>query len=725
MLLDEQDGLLPSFSGPPSAKETSGVSGRQSYLNGQVGGGAPTNVPKIEETVSRGTGRFISSQASYDEADTFSGEDGVTLNLVDVPIATAAKTILGDILKLNFTVSDKVGGKVTIQTTTPIARSVLTDAFEAVLRANDAMLVESNGFYKVLPAAGNPGSLRRGRASASGSPGTYVQFVTLRHVAASEMKRLIEPVIRQGSILRADTARNLLVLSGTNRELQDAQAMIDLFDVDWLRGMSFALYPVKASDPEAIAKELDTIFGLDADGPLKGVVRFVPNRRLGSILVMSSQPDQLDKARVWVEKLDRAAQNTEQQLFVYKIQNRSASELAELLQRVLSEDGEADTSRRSSASGDVAPRYERVSQGAGLQSQQSSDAALNGVTSSGASDNPSGQDQSAAFSDTASPSASQAAQGASYRAGGVKVVADEANNSLLIQAVPKKYERILRILERLDVMPTQVLLEAVIAEVTLNDELRFGLKWYFEKGANRFTLTNALSGAVASSFPGFSYFFSTSNIQVALDALSSVTNVNVVSAPSLMVMDNRKATLQVGDQVPIITQTAQSVTNPDAPVVNAVTLKDTGVILAVTPHVNDSGRVVLDIEQEVSNVSRTTTSGIDSPTIQQRRVKTTVAVRDNEVIALGGLIQQRDNVTKSQVPLLGNLPVVGSAFRTKSDRIDRTELIIFMRPKVVRDVHEARQVTEEFRQRINLKRPASTRDDGRYHIERDLGRVFR
>jgi general secretion pathway protein D len=188
-------------------------------------------------------------------------------------------------------------------------------------------------------------------------------------------------------------------------------------------------------------------------------------------------------------------------------------------------------------------------------------------------------------------------------------------------------------------------------------------------------------------------------------------------------MDNRKATLQIGDQVPIITQTAQGVAVTGAPVVNSVTLKDTGVILSVTPRVNDSGRVVLDVEQEVSNVTKTTSSGIDSPTIQQRRIRTTITVKDGEVLALGGLIQQRDGTTKTQVPILGNLPVVGAAFRTKDDTIDRTELVIFLRPQVVRDDTEAAGVTEEFRSRIALDPLKPTRGNRQYG--RDLDRIVR
>lgn len=668
----------------------------------------------------KGTGEFISPHVNFEPAKTATGQDGVTLNLVNVPIATAAKTILGDILKLNYAVSDKVAGNITIQTTTAVPRDVLVSAFEDSLKANGASLVENDGFYKITPGAVGVVRTMRAKGDGRGVVGSQLLLVPVRQISAAEMKRLMDPVLPNGTVVRADTGRNLLILSGTSSELSDATALVELFDVDWMRGMSFALVPVKVSDPEAIVTELETIFGVNAEGPLKGVVRFIANRRLGSVLVISSKPAHIETAREWIEKLDKAAQSTEKKLFVYKIQNRSAVELADLLQKVLSEPGQADEA--STGRGEIAPRYEREAVvDAGRQTSLLDNA---GSSSSLPRERTqSGDDFSAANGARTSSSGRDGRRSASFQAGGTKVVADEVNNALVVQAVPNEYDRILKILERLDVLPTQVLLEAVIAEVTLNDELRFGVKWHFEKGPSEFTLTNAISGAVASAFPGFSYFFQTKNVSVALDALSSITKVNVVSAPSLMVMDNRKAMLQVGDQVPIITQTAQSVTNPDSPVVNAVTLKDTGVILAVTPHVNESGRIVLDIEQEVSNVAVTTSSGIDSPTIQQRRVKTTVVVADNEIIALGGLIQQRDNMSKGQVPILGNLPVVGSAFRTKTDKIDRTELIIFMRPQVVRDIPEARLVTDEFRKRINLQKLQTTR--GGLHIERDLGRAFR
>lgn len=681
----------------------------------------------VQPFVSEGTGEFLSNGPPYVVAATPAGSDGVSLNLLNAPIGQAVKTVLGDILKVNYALSDKVSGNITVQTTAPVPKEALIDLFESALKANGAAIVRGDGFYRIVPAANvaqsGPYLGRDGRGSGLG---VQVRIIPLRHISASEANKLIEPVVPQGAIARIDNTRNIIVMVGTARELADVVNLVSVFDVDWLKGMSFALFPLKTSDPEAIAKELETVFGLDKNGPLNGVIRFVPNKRLGSVLMISSKPGHLETARSWVQKLDRLAQDTEEQLFVYKIQNRSATELAALLSRVLSRTNPGQGHPAS----DVAPRYEPtvvasappapLSTGAASAAQPRSAGLLSsgfGRSSTAAQSQPSTLDAGLnAFSGNAD-AATQSVPA------GNKVVADESNNALLVMSSPKEYQRILGILGRMDVLPTQVMLEAMIVEVTLKDELKFGLKWFFEKNNGKFTLSDAVTGTVASAFPGFSYFFSTANVRLALDAVSGITKVNVVSAPSLMVLDNRKAILQVGDQVPIVTQTAQSVANLDSPIVNSISFRDTGVILAVTPRVNDAGRVVLEIEQEVSNVARTTSSGIDSPTIQQRRVKTTVVVADGEVLTLGGLIQERNNVSKAQVPILGDIPVLGAAFRNTTDEIDRTELLIFIRPLVVRDTGEARAVTEEFRSRIKLESPASQR--GRDRFDRDATRILR
>jgi len=270
---------------------------------------------------------------------------------------------------------------------------------------------------------------------------------------------------------------------------------------------------------------------------------------------------------------------------------------------------------------------------------------------------------------------------------------------------------VLRVIQGLDVVASQVLIEAVIAEVSLNDDLQFGLQWQLAKnGTPTATFSNALTGAVAASFPGFNYAINTANIAATLSALNALTHVNIISTPSLMVLDNKTARLQIGDQVPITTQTATSTVTAQTAIVNSITMQDTGVILSVTPRINESGRVQLDIEQEVSSVVKTTTSNIDSPTIQQRRVKTTVVVSDGEVLALGGMIQDSASKSSNQLPILGDIPGIGAVFANKKDSVQKTELVILITPKVVRDGTESRLVTEEYRRKMNVYMPhASTR----------------
>lgn len=677
----------------------------------------PARTGVISEEVKRGTGRFVAEPAPLATSQpTASGKEGVTLNLVGVPIAQAAKAVLGDVLKVNYVVDDKVQGTITLQTARPVTPDALTEIFEIALKANGAVLHRTSGTYRIAPASNGDRMLRPVSVAGQGAGGgDQVRIVPLQYVSALEVARILESVAPPRAVLRVDDARNLVVLAGSSEELAMMGDLIDIFDVDWMKGLSFGLFPVKSSAPDEISKELEAIFGSGKEGPLSGTLRFLPNRRLSAVLVISAKAAYLAKAKEWIHKLDRQAERSEEQMYVYRIQNRPADQLANKLSQLLS------SQIQSSITQDyMAPRSEpgTVATSPTVTASTTSGQASFGTmpTTTSASRRIDGPTSASTDPGTGFNVNSASQKGAR----GTRVLADEANNAVLVYTTPQEWDRIRRILERLDIVAKQVLIEAVIAEVTLNDELKFGLRWYFEKGPSGFKLTDALSGAVAPIAPGFSYFFSTQHIQAALNAVSSVTNVRVVSAPSLMVADNRVAKLQVGDQVPMVTQTAQSVTNPDAPVVNAVTLKDTGIILAVTPHVSDGGRVALEIEQEVSSVTKTTSSGIDSPTIQQRKIKTNVTVTDGQVLALGGLIQQRETTSKSQIPFLGTIPVVGNAFRNKDDTIEKTELLIFIRPRVVRDDTEGRMVTEEFRNQLSLGTSVRPRTEPRIH--RDLRR---
>jgi general secretion pathway protein D len=310
-----------------------------------------TNKPATSEFVSRGSGQFVGSGDAVVPAKTFKGTDGVTINLLNAPVAQAAKTILGDVLKADYVISDKVSGTVTIQTSAPVEPEAVADIFEAVLKSNGIALVRAEGHYRLSPlasAATAPVSL----GGAHGGPGITTRIVPLKYVAASEMRRVIEPMFGQGAILRADDQRNLLVVNGTGSELANLESLVAIFDVDWMRQMSFGVFPVKTAEPEVIAKELETVFGLDKEGPLKGVIRIVPNPRLNSVLVISSKPEYLDTARSWIERYLAMGEDKEEQIYAYKVQNRPAAELADILHKILATDA------TGTGGGSVAPRLE-------------------------------------------------------------------------------------------------------------------------------------------------------------------------------------------------------------------------------------------------------------------------------------------------------------------------------------------------------------------------------
>lgn len=668
---------------------------------------SPTSDPAATRSVvTAGTGQLISSAARQKPTPAPSNEEGVTLNLVNTSIAESAKTVLGDILGLNYSVNPNLPGKITIQTSTPVSKSDLVDLFQNALRSSGATIIRNGGMYQVEPAdqvSRSAPEITVGRARSPGRDvGTSARVVQLEYVAASEMNRILEPMAPKGAILRADDMRNTLTLSGTGSDIAAMLDAIAVFDVDVMKGMSVAIVPVVATQPDAMIEELRAIFGSDKEGPLSGMVRFVPNKRTKSILVVSPQQTYLTRAERWIRSLDAKAQGPEKQLFTYSVRNRPAGELVDIIESMFSS---APRNMPQSGGRNVAPRHQQAA-------VQSTQAEANKSGSPAGAGTPFGGGDTATQSDAAASDASLGDR--------VRVSVDESNNTLLILASRQDYQRVLRVIQTLDVVPNQVLIEAMIAEVTLTDDLKFGLRWHLEGKKAGYSFTGGSS--FGSVFPGFSYALAAANAQVTLNALSTITKVNVISAPSLTVLDKHTATLQIGDQVPVVTQSAVGVVAINAPIVNSVNYRDTGVILSITPRIHESGRVFLKIEQEVSSVGSTTTSTIDSPTIKQRRVKTTVQVKDGEALALGGLIQDQVNDTRNQIPVFGDIPLIGNAFREKSGSVGKTELIVLITPHVMRSLNEAREISDEYTRQfeVHMPRPRGTQRSVARTIQRIL-----
>ena len=373
-----------------------------------------------------------------------------------------------------------------------------------------------------------------------------------------------------------------------------------------------------------------------------------------------------------------ASSNAGRRAFVYFVRNGRATELAGILTDLFVSDGQSQITQPQRS---VAPGLEAVQ----LDRPETPDEQPEEGRPASAPQTPAARIAPLSTSDEDE----------------IRIIADERNNALLIRATAEEYRSIETMLTQLDILPLQVLIEVTVAEVTLDGDLEYGLDWFFQSGKVNATLSNRASGAVGPQFPGFSLFYDSVNAGVVLNALAEVTNVKVISSPKLMVLDNQSARLQVGDQVPVATQSSVSTANPDAPIVNSVSLVDTGIILEVKPTVNDGGLVSLQVLQEVSDATVTQSSGIDSPTIQKRRVESRLAVQSGETIVLAGLIRDRKEIGESGIPVLKDVPVLGNLFKTTSERDDRTELIVLITPRVVRNPTEIRQLTNDIRRQLS------------------------
>ena len=638
-----------------------------------------------QDAVELGTGRVLGTPTTSRVRRISEGE--VILNFVDADIEEVARAVLADTLGESYVVDPLVTGSVTLHTSRPMALDELPALLETVLQINGAALLVDDGVYSILPAGSaamgglSPVVHDRGRAVRAGY-GLHV--VPLSFISADEVETLLRPFVPAGSVVQVDRTRNLVLLSGPAEQVTTALELIELFDVDWLAGMSMALYPLLSANAETLAGELQLIFGGADGGLLDGLLRFVPIPRLQAIMVISSQPRYLARAKRWIDELDRGADSDLPGLHIYYVQFGNAANLAAILRETFRAGGVTVPAVS------LAPGYQSSSLRrepddplvAGLD-DRSNDAAGVGYSPAVA--------RSPSYSSTSSE---------------LLIAADEVTNSLVIRATPHVYRNIREALEQLDVMPLQVLIEATIAEISLRDQLQYGLQWFFKVGGIDARLSQVDSGAAAQGFPGFSAVLSSGNdVRVVLNALDTLTDVNVISSPQLLVLDNQTARLQVGDEVPVAVQQSRSTTDPDAPIVNTIEQRDTGVILEVTPRVNASGLTILQIDQEVSRVTSTTTSGIDSPTINQRRLTSTVAVHSGETVAMGGLIQETRNDSKSGVPILSRLPVLGPLFGTTNNDTQRTELLVLLTPKVLYDREDARRITDDLRRRLRLLAP--------------------
>jgi general secretion pathway protein D len=653
----------------------------------------------------------------------------ITLDFADTDIREVAAQILGTILRVNYTIDPAVRGTATLHTVRPLTRSELLPALESLLAQNGAALVTNGSLYRVVPAAQAVAMA----ASSAGTAGAVV--VPLRYASAEALAKLLQPYVGEGGKIAADPGRNALLVSGEPQAREGLIGLIQAFDVDVLADQSYALLPVSVGDVKDFASAMQDAFRGQSGGALAGLVRVIPLSRINAVLVVSPQPRYIDAARRVYALIDRGRRQTLRNWHVYYLQNSHAQDIAFVLQQAFTPNNvtaQPTSQNRAQqgqyggglSGGTIGSGTSMGGLGAGSAGALGRSSLSGGIIGGGGLGQSLGGQQlgtsplSAGQQSAAPPPAAGQANpllgglepgGTEQRTDTLRVIPDDQNNAILVYGTEREQNTMQAMLHKIDILPLQVRIDAVIAEVTLNDNLQYGTQFFFKAGGINGILSSAQQApantAAASlnlSFPGF-FLGGTGagGAPFAIQALQQVTTVHVLSSPQLMVLDNQPARLQVGSVVPYQSQAVQATIVPNAPIVSSINYQQTGVILEVTPRVNSSGLVTLDIMQDVSSVaSGLTTPGINSPTFNERNVNSRVVVQDGQTIGLAGLITDTTSTGNSGIPWLKDVPILGLLAGGQDNRRQRTELLVLITPHVVHDQRDARALTNDLREQL-------------------------
>ncbi|WP_184458210.1 type II secretion system secretin GspD [Xanthomonas sp. F14] len=724
---------------------------RDARLDPQVGAAGATQTgaeqraegnasAKPTPVIRRGSGTMINQSAASAPAPTLgmASSGSATFNFEGESVQAVVKAILGDMLGQNYVIAPGVQGTVTLATPNPVSPAQALNLLEMVLGWNNARMVFSGGRYNIVPAdQALAGTVAPSTASPSAARGFEVRVVPLKFISASEMKKVLEPYARPNAIVGTDPSRNVITLGGTRAELENYLRTVQIFDVDWLSGMSVGVFPIQSGKAEKVSADLEKVFGEQSKTPSAGMFRFMPLENANAVLVITPQPRYLDQIQQWLDRIDSAGGGV--RLFSYELKYIKAKDLADRLSEVFGGRGNNSDSNAS-----LAPGSETSVLGGALGNRDSSMGGSSGTTGGSIGENSDGSSSGSSFGGSSGSGSSSGGLGngslqLSPRSNGngavtlevegdkVGVSAVAETNTLLVRSTPQSWNSIRDVIEKLDVMPMQVHIEAQVAEVNLTGDLSYGVNWYFENAVNAATATGGaglppavgrniwgdIAGTVTNN--GLGWTFLGKNAAAVISALDRVTNVRLLQTPSVFVRNNAEATLNVGSRIPINSTSINTGLGSDSSF-SSVQYIDTGVILKVRPRVTKDGMVFLDIVQEISTpgsrpaaCTAATTTTVNSAAcnvdINTRRVKTEAAVQSGDTMMLAGLIDDSTTDTSDGVPFLSRLPVVGGLFGSKGKNNTRREVIVLITPSIVRNPQEARNLTDEYGQKFKAMEP--------------------
>ena len=687
----------------------------------------------------------------------------VSLNFENVTVSSLASALLGDLLKVSYTIDAGGDTMVSLRTSKPLPRKQVLDVLDTVLLPHDLAIVrDSAGVYHVTKRSVTAGS--RPLTSASkikDLAGAGTVIVPLNHIGAGEMAKILGPLAPRESIVYVDTLRNLLVLQGSKIQLEGWLEMVDAFDVDYLSGMSLGVFPLEYTNVNVVYDTLQAMIAPDqasgafgggsgaggaqggvgarpgsapsgaggaaalaqsGGGPLNGLVRLFPVERLNALVVVTPRSQILSQVESWIKRLDQPTDSLEAGLFVYPVQNGSAARMAELLNGLF---GGASSGGRAGVAGGSAPTQfgQAGAFGSGIGANNSS--TRSGVSAAGTLS--SAASGSGIFGSSGSGSGLGSGVGAggvfgassgsglggsnaatttvSDLEGNVRVVADESRNALLIRAPRTEFRRIERALRELDKAPTQVLIEATIVEITLTGSLEYGVEWAFNNGlGGGRTGSGLISASGSSDLSGVSKGFSYSIVNNA-GAVRATLNA-LANKSQLRVLSNPSVLVLDNHSATfqvgdqVPVRTGNSTISNGVVISDSFTYKDTGVMLSVSPSVNSGGLITLGVSQAVIDIGATLDAATNQSKFLTRQIQTRVAVRSGETVVLGGMIRENETRARGGVPALSDIPLFGALFSTTSEKRERTELMVLLTPRALEDDDQVRAASVEMRQRI-------------------------
>ncbi|MET0581646.1 MAG: type II secretion system secretin GspD [Pseudoxanthomonas sp.] len=721
ILLSLLIGLLAACASAPTPEVRRGAQGKGVGVAGEAQT-SPLNTVEEPEAgpqavIRRGNGQMINRSAASAPMPSLAGASSgsASFNFEGESVHAVVKAILGDMLGQNYVIAPGVQGTVTLGTPKPVSPAQAMTLLEQVLAQNNARMVYSDGRYNIMPAdQALSGTLAPRTGPASNARGFEVRVVPLRFISAGEMKKVLEPYARPNAIVGIDSTRNVITLSGTRSELENYLRTVEIFDVDWLSGMSVGVFPLESGRASKVVADLEKVFGESSKTPSAGMFRFMPLEGANAVLVITPQASYLDQIQDWLERIDGAGENS--RLFSYELKYIKAKDLADRLGEVFGAGRSGDQETGGNYPPSLMPGTDPV---------EIKDGANGGSVDFG-SNNSSGDGSSSGGLGGGSNGGSLSLN---QRSGGngsvtlevegdrVGVSAVEETNTLLVRASGTAWKSIRDVIEKLDVMPMQVHIEAQIAEVQLTGDLKYGVNWYFENAVNAPTtaggggLPSALGrdiwGDIAGSVTGatgLGWTFLGKNAAAVVSALDKVTNLRLLQTPSVFVRNNVEATFNVGSRIPIQSVSFNPGTGTEG-TYSQVQYLDTGVILKVRPRITKDGMVFLDIVQEVSSPGAIPADRNGNVRIDTRKLKTEAAIQSGDTVMLAGLIRDSLDDGSSGVPFLSKIPVIGSLFGTKTQNTERTETIVLLTPTIVRNPQEARNLTDEYGQKFRALEP--------------------